>query len=118
MNCKPGDLAIIINGECVPEVVGHFVTVLSETRPGDSHDFEIGDWNCQPLAPIGGYLSGLEGSPIFDMSQIAINDKNLRPIRPQSDDAVDEVIRRVGKPKQAERDSELARLTLKYGEKA
>ena len=74
MNCKPGDLAIVVGGNpLVPPALGAIVrvTVLNNIF-SDS-------WETDP--------------PIFDPSDsyfIVIQDAHLRPIRPQDDDAQDE----------------------------
>jgi hypothetical protein len=82
MNCKQGDLAIVVS---VPlqELrcwLGKIVRVKALTTSWD------------------GYACWMLETPVRDPFGIceAIADRDLRPIRPQSDDAVDEMVRLVG----------------------
>lgn len=72
MNCKPGDLAVILRA-LWPENVGRLVTVIRLHIPGV-------------------WLTEGHGPGIY------CDDADLLPIRPQPDDAIDEVIQRIGTP--------------------
>ncbi len=106
MNCKPGDLAVCIRstkGKTSVDPLGHFCKVLS-AAPADfkfrlpdgylQRAFGVGywvvEWNVEMPYPIVGGVR-------FTKFGIC-PDKALRPIRPQPDDAVDEMVERVGKP--------------------
>lgn len=47
MNCKPGDLAIVVNDIEYPQNNGALLRVVSRLRPSDRHPFE---WRCEPLS--------------------------------------------------------------------
>jgi hypothetical protein len=85
MNCKPGDLAIIINATRCPENIGRIVTVLRH-RMGDwdYSDFmpEAGQWIVRSN---GGALASKNdaGDMFYDMEG-PYRDAYLRPIRPAS----------------------------------
>lgn len=83
MNCKQGDLAVVIEGAAV----GYIVTCVARyDGPWFDMDYEPGWKVDRPIPKMGG------------RPEAFIYDKGLRPIRPQPDDAVDEVIQRVGTP--------------------
>jgi hypothetical protein len=76
MNCKPGELAIIVSGQ-VPEFIGRIVQVTELDAP-----FWPTAWRfVERLIPADG--SGEVRS---------IEDCALRPIRDPGDDAVDEIL--------------------------
>lgn len=78
MRCKPDDLAVVVGG--LPEFLGVIVKVL---RPWD--------------LPI--YLDVGPGWYVDHNGLVChCADKHLSPIRPQSDDAVDEMTLLAGKP--------------------
>lgn len=86
MNCKPGDLAIVVaigvNPRCPPRVgaivkVGHASSVWPE------------HWVLDP--------------PVIDPADgcmVHVKDAHLRPIRDPGDDAVDETLLRLPSPRQ------------------
>jgi hypothetical protein len=104
MNCKKGDLAYVTSGAKTPSLAGRFVIVERAAPYGDvrlSGELWVGvdtpAWICR--GANGGDLpcQRLDGST-YSMPRRLIDDAILRPIRPQPDDAVDEVIQRIGTP--------------------
>ena len=82
LNCKPGDLAIIIQGFTTTRNIGKLVTVL-----GPAH--QAGCWIVRCDHPLKTVLGGADG--IRSESTVGpIEDYRLRPIRDPGDDAVDE----------------------------
>lgn len=89
MNCKPGDLAVVVRSDAGNE--GKIV-------------------RC--LRIVDGWLEGLDGSglgePVWEVDRVLracdgsednlINDSYLRPIRDPGDDAVDETLQRLPAP--------------------
>lgn len=104
MKCKPGDIAYITR----QPYLGHFVTVL-RWQPHGKHVLPDGFpgyvngegcWVCEKhvgtfSAPV---LKGGEKS-YRDTRYAAIEDRDLRPIRDPGDDAIDEIVQRVGSPR-------------------
>ena len=81
MNCKQGDLAIIVRCTLEPSANGKIVRCVSSFVI-DGH---VG-WEIDPFVKVSnGYYS-------------SVVDRLLRPIRDPGDDAVDEIVRLVGKP--------------------
>ena len=92
MNCKQGDLAIVINDD-FQENIGKLVSV---GRPATEEEFGyLGghpNWVCKPIGRVLKGWSGMDdGSVIEDGNETAIADSNLRPIRPL--DELDDVTR-------------------------
>ena len=87
MNCKPGDLAVIVRVslERHKNLIGKVIQV---TKPYFS---EVGQ--CMAWRYEGSDLVGATGIPIY-----GVYDWELSPIRDPGDDAVDEVIQRIGTP--------------------
>ena len=83
MNCKPGDLAICVRSQ-VPERLGIIVEVV-----GPAADGAIGWWTVR-----------VDGKPCPSPMGWKARDSSLRPIRPQPDDAIDEMVLIAGKPEQ------------------
>lgn len=86
MNCKPGDLAVIVN------------TTLAASRPNigllvDVLAFSEAtlEWRCRPIQGQRKPLNGM-GLPT-DTGHVLVYDRNLRPIRDPGDDAQDEMLR-------------------------
>jgi len=80
MNCKPGDLAVIIKGLFTERNVGKIVTVISPAA-------QAGCWIVQCDSPLKTVVGGLFRSE----SNIGpIEDHRLHPIRDPGDSAVDE----------------------------
>jgi hypothetical protein len=94
MNCKPGDLAIVVASRCV-ENIGRIVEVLRPAIRGvefDSRAPDVPTWLVKADRPLGvrGFISGLPRDP---MLKRAYADHCLRPITglPITDDIKDEV---------------------------
>lgn len=85
MNCKPGDLAIVVLSPAIPELLGMIVQVtkLSDEFPNS--------WDTEP--PV--YISGNPWPVSFD-------DRSLRPIRDPGDDAQDETLQWLDVPSKIE----------------
>lgn len=89
MNCKEGDLAIVVSSSpTTREFLGRIVRCL-----------HIEGSNC--FGPLW-RVEGGTWSEVFGMHVSLFEDCALRPIRPQSDDAVDEMVLIAGKPNQKE----------------
>lgn len=87
MNCKPGDLAVIIRSEAGNE--GKILRVIRFV--GEVPGWVGSDrWETDTLVP--GKLGGWS---------CAVQDSNLRPIRDPGDDAVDETLQRLPAPHRA-----------------
>jgi len=98
MNCVPGDMAVIVRSSR-QENIGAIVEVL---RPATSNGFAVGEahfecgtwWNrggdsfIWVVKATGRKLVASNGT--FSSTERLFSDHNLRPIRPQSDDAQDE----------------------------
>lgn len=96
MNCKPNDMAVIVTCPEVPENVGAIVEVLRRSDPCPCGCTEINVcWlvksRGRKLAGFGGYFN--ERTYVDESN---VQDAYLRPIRPQADDAVDEIVDLVG----------------------
>lgn len=90
MNCKPGDLAYIVRSE--EGNSRRFVTVEFDSRRRDHNDHW---WVCTSTSDVFSYRDGM----IRAGQKFLVADSTLRPIRDPGDDAVDETIQRLGKPK-------------------
>ena len=83
MNCKQGDIAIVVGGRAV----GYIVTCIGRfDGPWNDRDYEPGWRIDRPIPKMNG------------RHEATIADHYLRPIRDPGDDAVDEVIQRIGTP--------------------
>lgn len=90
MNCRPGDLAIVVNDFENPENNGALLKIIAHALPGQ---WDIpADWNCIPLSTFR-----------FDDKVVApgrgvlgYRDRELRPLR-DSDDQ-DQTLDWVGHP--------------------
>lgn len=90
MNCKPGDLAILVRSKN-PDHVGRLVDVL---RSGEDYEDGVQYWSCKVhgspvLVPIYGPQNRHSGRYVAT-AEVDIPDAWLRPIRDHGDDAVDE----------------------------
>ena len=83
MNCKPGDIAIVVRAGATAENVGKLVEVI---EPSSAYP---GWWFVQSLS---GYMSGSAGRCIGG----SIEDHRLRPLRDSGGD--DETLTWAGKP--------------------
>jgi hypothetical protein len=102
MNCKPGDLAVIVRA-VHPENVGCLVHVLGPSGENAAknlthHRGEV-LWLVRAQRPLRTtfYLAGVPVD-VKPTDTTNMPDSHLRPIRPQSDDATDEMVLRCGKP--------------------
>lgn len=84
LKCKPGDLAIIING---PNA-GRLLEVLHQSKP-----YGPGWWHVKIL---GTPIAGMFGAIKITMTHGSIEDRRLRPIR--DGDGEDEMLKIVGQP--------------------
>lgn len=106
MNCKPGDLAVIFGATVAVECNGMIVEVLRPFLTGELYrgmrntDTRIA-WIVRSCGSPLTFVFGRTGKRI-KVSERPIADRFLRPIRPQSDDAVDEMVLIAGKPNQKE----------------
>ncbi len=94
MNCKPGDLAIIIASKMASRDIGKLVRVISfhigvfYTPDGHPWDAEDGGWMVEGA-----------GSPLWDGTKMAwrkyvcYDDTRLRPIRPPASELPTEAAR-------------------------
>lgn len=101
MNCKPGDLAVIVRDKDFPQNVGAFVEVLRAMNSNDIRNFpECGpcEWVVKPLTPIWGFDSDDDSSAVRDTNETTGDDFSLRPIR--DSDGEDEMLRIAGKPQE------------------
>ncbi|UVS93491.1 hypothetical protein [Burkholderia glumae] len=91
MNCKPGDLAIIVQA-MLPENIGKIVEVLSPL----GHDCGLGfRWLAKTVGGPARTVSVVDFSSVFvDPEPAGIPDAWLRPISglPGPDDVTDEVV--------------------------
>lgn len=84
MNCKPGDLAVIVRSKNTRNI--GFITrcvAFKPTRRGEPA------WLIDPPCPVGNYV---DESGVFRLSDWAY-DSHLLPIRDPGDDAKDEMLR-------------------------
>lgn len=104
MNCKPGDLAVIVGfNPASPHLTGRIVEVL-ELAPvganfklpnGKSHEpAPPASWVIRFQNPVD--LSGLRGRP--DSMYAVCPDRKLRPLRDPGENVEDEVVQKLGKP--------------------
>ena len=84
MNCKPGDLAVVV-GKC--DISGDYL--LGHIFKVTSSYFDRGGWFWEYEGPV-------LGTPWGTLAAVA--DAKLRPIRDPGDDAVDESFRWVPSP--------------------
>lgn len=84
MNCKPGDLAVVVSSTYTPELLGHLVTVVRWVPEGEvaaGTSWEGSGWLCKSEHTSGAPISWPERGIVFQKERV-IADKNLRPIRP------------------------------------
>lgn len=92
MNCRPGDLAFVVNDLEAPWNNGALVRVV-ERAPVDHAPFE---WQCCALTTI--HFPGFVYRPGEDGFQY--RDLELRPIRDPGEDAQDETLQWLPVPSQ------------------
>lgn len=85
MNCKPGDLAVIVDSSQARSRsnIGLLVSVR-ELCEGSARE-----WKCDPVPGQRPPLNG-DGHPI--VGWVGVYDRNLHPIRDPGDDAVDQTL--------------------------
>lgn len=82
LNCKPGDLAVIVQGFTTTRNIGKLVTVLGPA-------YQPGCWIVKCDHPLKTVVGGADG--IRSESTVGpIEDYRLRPIRDPGDHAADE----------------------------
>lgn len=89
MNCKPGDLAIVVRARQTPEMLGRIVTVVRLAVPGEHFKTDRGNmqwtghstqvWVVKSDRPMPWY--GDKGTLHFATERI-FHDGGLRPINP------------------------------------
>ena len=83
MNCRLGDLAVIVHSDNCPENIGRFVTVIA---PADDWAIDC-DWLIECATPLKRYHNG-----VFSYGhKTSIADNRLRPVRDPN--GVDETLR-------------------------
>ena len=87
MNCKPGDLAVVVACPCNADWIGHILRVV---RPVVARDEGGAHWVCEPDI----YRHPLTGN------RIAWRDVDLRPLR--NSDGTDESLTWAPKPETVE----------------
>ena len=108
MNVRPQDLAVIVKAKVTPALLGRFVTALEVAPSGEftlpdgrKHSALPGEmapwWICEFQQPLRAPTAG--GSWTTTL-YAPVPDDCLRPIRPQPDDAIDEMVLVAGKPEQ------------------
>jgi hypothetical protein len=102
MNCKPGDLAVVVNG---PNI-GGLCRVVS---PYTVRMVEGLCWNIECLSRM---RDNLTGNPVAPGTAALCADAFLRPIRDPGDDAVDETLQWLPVPREDELSREDAVLLL------
>ncbi|MBA1366232.1 hypothetical protein [Burkholderia gladioli] len=91
MNCKPGDLAILIHAS-LEENIGKIVKVLSSSQ-GNGNGMPWWHISCESME-FGSDLTGQVRLPVSRLVQLQCPDAWLRPISgvPVTDDVTDEVV--------------------------
>ena len=85
MNCKPGDLAIVIGGEITPEMIGSIVKVIRIAINGETNSIggkirtTAASWICEAQNSRGIPIRVDEGK-LYLVPWRAIQDRILRPI--------------------------------------
>ena len=104
MNCKPGDLAITVGYHpAYPHLTGRLVDVVEAAPVGV--DFKLpdgkshspcgpGEWVIRFQSPVNLHAARGRSNGFYACT----HDRNLRPIRDPGEDAVDEVLQRIGSP--------------------
>ena len=106
MNVRAQDLAIIVKAEASPMLVGKIVTALHlapsgvfRLPDGKLHNVLPAEmapwWVCEFAQPV---RAPLESGGWRSTAYAPVPDDCLRPIRPQPDDATDEMVLIAGKP--------------------
>jgi len=105
LNCKPGDLAIIVRSPASPENIGKIVRVIRTAVESET----IEGWRVYLRGGLPAWIVESDGSPLawasvsIDGRKTKINlvrqrayaDYCLKPIRDPGDDAVDQFTRKI-----------------------
>lgn len=90
MNCKPGDLAIVVrvDGPEDRDVIGLIVEVLRPCPPNEWEEVSEPEWECRSRSPV---RAQCDGKRVFS-SEFDVRDSWLRPLSgvPITDDIKDE----------------------------
>ncbi|MET3232239.1 UNVERIFIED_ORG: hypothetical protein ABIC54_004444 [Burkholderia sp. 1263] len=93
MNCKPGDLAVIIRSS-FPSNIGHIVEVLRRCPACELIDPLVPEWECREIGSLEKevWVFGEDDTPPKD-GEIDIADRDLRPISgvPVDDEVTDDL---------------------------
>lgn len=82
MNCKPGDLAVVVRDKDFPQNNGIFVTVLGLPRQENyEHQIELDDWEVQPSAPVWGWDNVEKTQASIGDDPLVFKDCELQPVR-------------------------------------
>lgn len=90
MNCKPGDLAIIIHDpQTKGRDLGKLVEVIQSMGRDEDYDY---CWECQPLSPLAGWDD--DGRYVENLDLINIPDTWLKPVSglPLDEEVPDKVV--------------------------
>ena len=108
MNCKPGDLAVIVGySPKTPWLTGRIVEVIELAPVGVS--FKLPDGKSHQPCPAGEWVIRFQ-NPV-DLSEIrgrtnalyaACHDSKLRPLRDPGEGATDEIVQKLGAPSREE----------------
>lgn len=89
MNCKPGDLAVFVRSYCGNE--GKIVRCIRLVDWPPRYGYESVESVWETDRPV---------RDTWGETTFMALDSYLRPIRPQPDDAVDEMVQKLGKPEE------------------
>ncbi len=96
MNCKPGDLAVVVWGPSVGAIVNVLESATSDENPEPC-------WLCVCLQFMDAWNYEVDGySRIGPGDNVIAEDQALRPLR--GDEGEDEMLRIAGKPQETVRD--------------
>lgn len=92
LNCRPGDLARFVISDDDTEIDRQLAGCIFRVTSTFNHE-RTGEvcWRYEPPAVVLYALGGL-----LPIAVAGVRDKSLRPIRDPGDDAVDEMVARVG----------------------
>lgn len=104
MNCKPGDLAVIVGfSPKHPHLTGRIVEVIEMAPVGMGFRLPDGKWHlpCPANEWVIRFQNPVDLSVVRGRSSgiyAACHDSKLRPLRDPGEDATDEVVERLGRP--------------------
>jgi hypothetical protein len=97
MNCKPGDMAVVVRIPS-PEAernLGMLVRVVRAAPSLSTLDSYRDWWMCEALSPFIGWRSGVR-LDVPAGTECAVPDAVLKPLQDPGDDAVDEMVLKLG----------------------